>query len=150
MLKSGKVVVDARAWSALLNKQVYATRDTVSAAKSWQARQQVARSQGEEVDLRRAKQPFAVIAAEWWTSNPAKRHGSLTTDRHRLVGTGVTLYDNGEVIEAKGFAAQPIVRITAADVQRLVDTWRINHKPSTASWCGSGPTWACAGVRWPD
>jgi integrase len=131
MLKSGKVVVDARAWSALLNKQVYATRDTVSAAKSWQARQQVARSQGEEVDLRRAKQPFAVIAAEWWMSNPAKRHGSLTTDRHRLVGTGVTLYDDGEVIEAEGFAAQPIVRITAADVQRLVDTWRISHKPST-------------------
>jgi hypothetical protein len=86
MVKSRKKVVDARAWSALLSKQVNATRDTVSAAKVWQARQQVARSHGEEVDLRRSKQPFAAIAAQWWGANPAKRHGSLTTDRHRLWG----------------------------------------------------------------
>ncbi len=94
----------------------------MSAAKAWQARQQVARSQGEEVDLRKVKQPFAVIAAEWITSNPAKRHGSLTTDRYRLVATGVKLSEDGEVDDAKGFATQSIGRITSADVQRMVNS----------------------------
>jgi hypothetical protein len=48
----------------------------VTAAKAWQSCQRVGRYQGEEVDLLRTNQPFAVIAAMWLTSNPAKRHGS--------------------------------------------------------------------------
>jgi integrase len=131
MLASGQVVVDARVWSVLMGKEVQVTRDTVSAAKAWQSRQRVGRYQGEETDLRKAKQTFAAVAAEWLTSNPAKRHGSLTTDRHRLAGTGVKLNGDGEVIDVKGFAALAVGRITPAEVQRLVDTWKTTHKPST-------------------
>jgi integrase len=131
MLASGKIMVDARVHSALLRKKIWTTHNNITEAKNWQSNQRLGRFHGGEIDPQRAKLPFAAIAAEWLVSNPSKRSGSRETDRHRLAGTGVRLGHDGEIIEKKGFAAVAVGRITSADVQRLVDTWKTTHKPST-------------------
>jgi integrase len=141
MVKSGKIVVDARDWSVLLGQQVTATHDNVIDAKRRQSDQRRGRYHGQEFDPGRGKLAFAAIAAEWLVSNPAKQNSSRDADLNRLVGSGVRLRIEGEGKEMVAlitekptdFAAMAVGRITSADVQRLVDAWRTSHKASSVA-----------------
>jgi hypothetical protein len=131
-LKGGRLVVDAKIWSVLRNNNVTATCDSVAAAKNWQYSQRMGRIHGQEVDLRRAKLSFAVIAVDWLMSKPSKGARSCETDKDHLKGTGVTLVIEGEgtervvTIQGKptGFAAQSIAHIRTSDVETMIDTWK--------------------------
>jgi hypothetical protein len=136
-LKSGKVVVDAAVWSTLLGRNVWTTHDNVTDAKNWQSNQRIGRVHGQEVDPKLAKQSFAVVAAEWLMSNPAKTPRACTVDKDRLKATGVVLVIEGEGKERKvtiegtptGFAARPIGSIKTGHVETLINTWKSNDPP---------------------
>jgi hypothetical protein len=140
-LRDGKLVVDARVWNALRGGPVTATHDNLADAKKWQTEQKTGRIHGQEVDPQLNKLPFAEIAARWLMSKPSKGKGSCETDKDRLKGTGVVLEIDGEgmdrVVITVGkptkFAAQPIGRIKTADVNTLVDGWKLTHAPNTVA-----------------
>jgi hypothetical protein len=140
-LRDGKLVVDARVWNALRGGPVTATHDNLADAKKWQTEQKTGRIHGQEVDPQLNKLPFATIAARWLMSKPSKAKGSCETDKERLKGTGVVLEIKGEgvdrVVATVGkpthFAAQPIGRIKTADVNTLVDGWKLDHAPNTVA-----------------
>ena len=140
-LQDGRLVVDAKVWSALRNNNVWSTHDSVTDAKNWQSSQRTGRIHGQEIDPRRAKLSFATIAAEWLLSKPSKSVGACNTDKERLKGTGVVFAIEAEgkervvitVGKPKGFAAQPIGRLNTADVETLIDTWKMDHQSNTVA-----------------
>jgi integrase len=94
------------------------TFETKKAAQDFEASERTARSRGGWVDPRKADITFGDMAEQWLASNPAKRDGSIETDRFNLA-------------HASTLNKRPVGSITRADVQRLVDTWRTELAPST-------------------
>jgi integrase len=81
-------------------------------AETYQAQQRTDRARGTWVDPRGGTKPFGKVAAEWLTSNPAKRPSALTRDEtivrvHLLPKLG----------------KQAVGSITPRDVQKLVNEW---------------------------
>lgn len=87
---------------------------------------------GPEVDSRRARLRFAVIAADWLMSNPSKSQRACDTNRDHLKRSGAVLVIEGEgterVVTVKGkptgFAARPIGGIRTTEVETLISTWQ--------------------------
>ena len=130
---NGKLVVDAKIWSAVRNNSIETAHDNITDARAWLASQRVERSHGQPgVNQGRSKLSFAAIAAEWLESNPAKSKRACETNRDHLKGAGVVLLIEGVGMDRKvtvvgvprGFGAQPIGRLKTSDVERLINTWK--------------------------
>ncbi|MGI8664408.1 MAG: tyrosine-type recombinase/integrase [Acidimicrobiales bacterium] len=89
-------------------------------ARAYDAEQHSQLSSGAWIDPRDAATPFADVARDWLTSNPAKRPATYARDevdiRRRLLPS---------------LGARAIGSVTATEIQALVKDWSLQVKPRT-------------------
>lgn len=118
--RDGRRVYDVRLRS-LVDGRVYTrTFATKREAQDYEAAERTARNRGGWIDPRAASTSLDALAAAWLASNPAKRARTLERDRQIVRAAVDTLG-----------ATRTVGSVTRADVQRLVDAWRVDHAPST-------------------
>lgn len=117
--RDGRRVYDVRLRDH--NGREYSTTfPTKREAEEFEAGERTDRRRGEWLDPRLARTRLDELADAWLRSNPAKRPRTLERDR--------------EILDAAVGALGPsrqVVSVTRADVQRLVDSWRVELAPST-------------------
>jgi integrase len=100
-------------------KEIKRTFRDKKTAERYERAEKTARDQHTWIDQRDGNRPFPEVAAKWLGSNPAKRVNSYATDE--------------SAVRVHLVPALPgrIGSYSKADIQTLVDTWRLTAKPRT-------------------
>jgi site-specific recombinase XerD len=97
------------------------TFDTVRTAKKCETNEKAAQNQNTWIDPRRGDLTCNQLCDLWLDSNPSKRKRSVETDRDNLKHL------------RRMFGTRRVQTMTKADFQRLVDTQKTTHSPSTVA-----------------
>jgi integrase len=118
--RDGKKVYDVRLFHPDdPTKEIWHTCATKKEAIAYEAAERTARSGNTWIDQRHGKKLFGDVADAWLEKNPAKRANTYATDESTVR------------VHLKTALPGRIGSYTKADIQRVVDTWKLTAKPRT-------------------
>jgi integrase len=113
----GRTVYKVRFRDPNTRKEIARTFPTKKEAQAFQAAQTTAKYQGIWIDQRDGNKLLPEVAARWLASNPAKRPNTYATDESAI------RKHIGPALPGR------IGAYSQADIQKLVDTWKLTYAP---------------------